>query len=72
LTIQMSGRLGYDRTFENVIQGSLIVLVLLALLALAFAPEDRGGGSARVKQATPASQTSAPANLSKQLPRNRN
>jgi hypothetical protein len=61
----------YHRKLEAIIQGSMIVLVLLAILVLAFAPEENAGASAHANSPVRKS-ASHPFNFSKQPARNRN
>jgi hypothetical protein len=37
----------YDRKLDRIVQKTMIVLLVLALLALVFAPEEHGGVSAQ-------------------------
>jgi hypothetical protein len=61
----------YHRRFENILQGAMIVLVVLAVLVLAFAPEENAGASAHANSSVRKSG-SHPLNFSKQPARNRN
>jgi beta-lactamase regulating signal transducer with metallopeptidase domain len=61
----------YHRRFENILQGAMIVLVVVALLVLAFAPEENAGASVHAN--SPARKSGSHSlNLSKQPARNSN
>ena len=66
-------RWGYHRKVENILQGAMVVLVLAALVILAFAPEENAGASTRATSASDASRKigSHLPNLSKQPAKNR-
>lgn len=64
----------YYRRIEDILQGAMIVLVLAALLLLAFAPEENAGVSTRVNSAASGSRRAGSylLNFSKQPAKNRN
>ena len=67
-------RWGYHRKVENILQGAMVVLVLAALVILAFAPEENAGAATGASSTASASRKAGSPlpNSSKQPAKNGN